>query len=411
MTQPGTLSLRNSRLALLVTTLLILLTPLTLAHLESPWRRQPIGMNITVPKPGLVVDSLASTPDGVKMILKNTSHDPLPLTKLAISLEAPISLSCTITTQSIQKPINSCNYISAQDTSFKPITIQPGGTYEINIAFTGNLELAEPTWTGNATLTVNAGNYTFTKKLALTASLQWKTHQPSQRAVTVALAVTGNNTLRVTLNTRLYIPHATISSIISSKVENFAGITSLREGALDIRGTAIPPAKLNLTFSLEPAEDTTTYTSQPLLSLGAENITLGSIALPAGKAVNLKPAFGFFPYILEIEVLEGGDGFILVSVGPTIYNVTLSKGHGTLIMSQAFWPLLAVYEAKPITIMLREANSVQAYSAQPDSGVTVVTGLATLLLLITLIAVLLIYNYKILKYKKTCQPITDIELE
>lgn len=395
------------RLAYLLALLIIAFSPLSLAALRMGAEPLPAAVNITVPKPGLTLEKVSVTGDSVVFTVRNTAAEPIPVESASVQVEAPFNLSCTTEAPPLIQQARGCAYDSARDPTFKPQVIRPGEVLVAKVQLSGLVELLQPSWKSEALVTLKLGSYTLRKRLSFTATLSGEASQPEPRTVRVVLKVEGNATLRVLLKAVLRA-NASLQNLRGVSLCNFTGGLELEGGALKLAGEATPPARLELNLSVSaPAGAESGYVAPLLLQLQGGGLKLASLVFEA-KAVLLKP--GLLPYTYEVSVPEAGSGYLLVAVGPHIYNVTLREGRGFLVLSEAFWPLLHSCEVRPLEVVVERGAA--SYPAVPAGGeATLLTGGATLALIAALASASGVYALLLYRLRKKCKPYVEVEME
>ncbi|MEM2245688.1 MAG: hypothetical protein QXU91_04440 [Thermofilum sp.] len=398
------------KLAWLIALLAAAFSSLALAALNLDAGAPPSAVNVTVPKPGLTLEKTLVTGKGVELVVRNTAAEPISVNSVSLWVEAPFNLSCTAEAPPLVGQVKSCTYDSARDPAFKPQVIQPGGTVVVRIQLAGLVELLQRSWSGEALVTLRLGDYTLRKRLLFTASLHGEARQAEPLGAHIALRVEGNSTLRVLLRAVLRA-NASLQGLRGVDFRNFSGSFSVEGGVLKLTGEASPPAqlKLNLTVSA-PAGALSGHATPLLLQLRSDELKLGTLLLEP-KVVFLKPALSVLPYVYEAEVPGVSSGYLLVAVGPRLYNVTLEDGRGFLALSEAFWPLLQSCEVEPLEVLASEGGAVLAYPAvRAGEGVSLLTGGATIALIAALALVSGVYALLLHRLKARCKPFMEVEV-
>jgi hypothetical protein len=204
---------------------------------------------------------------------------------------------------------------------------------------------------------------------------------------------------------------ANILGILEARAFNCITNLSLGRDALEIDGSAMPPATLNITLSLAPPNSVAGgYLASATLQMGNVKISNATIPLSSAKTVNIKQAT--IPYVFNLEVPDTETGYVLVAVGQHIYNVTLSEGKGSFAASEAFWPVLTGVEVKPLKVATTENGVVNTSPAVSSTGgIHIITGGMTLVLLSFLILLILYHFFSLRKIKEKCKPFTEIVIE
>ena len=197
--------------------------------------------------------------------------------------------------------------------------------------------------------------------------------------VAARITIEGNESLKLKLDEHdpllLCIDGA---SIQSASLEGGKGFTASTQGSCAaVAGQGALPLALNLTLRVAVGRQSTVIAVVPV-SLRAGNTTLASKELraEAGKTVTLQRLYGFLPYAYVVTTPEPLNATVTLRIGGETREVQLVNGEATLLLPEAFWPILTPLrlEAEKVAV----SNPPAVFYAVQDQEEVVTPGLATL---------------------------------
>ncbi len=400
-----------AHLALLILTVTIGYLPSAISISRQSERAVPLNLNLTLNPSSLTVEKVSVQDGRLEVSFRNTSREPLKIGVLALKVTSPFNTSCVVSAPPLLSlTVLTCNYNSSLDKAFKPYLLRPSENLTTIIFITPSITLSQPNWSGTAQVELNVGNFTFIKKLNYMVKISGKL-EAHQDVLRLKINLEGNSSVKVSFHSMLQARAANILGILEARAFNCITNLSLGRDALEIDGSAMPPATLNITLSLAPPNSVAGgYLASATLQMGNVKISNATIPLSSAKTVNIKQAT--IPYVFNLEVPDTETGYVLVAVGQHIYNVTLSEGKGSFAASEAFWPVLTGVEVKPLKVATTENGVVNTSPAVSSTGgIHIITGGMTLVLLSFLILLILYHFFSLRKIKEKCKPFTEIVIE
>ncbi|MCC5997544.1 MAG: hypothetical protein LM573_00535 [Thermofilum sp.] len=196
------------------------------------------------------------------------------------------------------------------------------------------------------------------------------------------ITIDGNSSLKLrftrdkplTLCTRgVEILNATISSGGNYSVEPIGNCLSITgQGRLPVT------LKINMKVRVE-RQDLAIATIRTQLKAGNTTIVGGEASVETGKVVTMQRPY-LVPYIYTFTTLEPVNATLTLKIGGDLSRVKLVNGKATIFLKEAFWPILT-----PLSIEAKEIfidNEQTTYYAIQDQPETVISGLATLTILV-----------------------------
>jgi len=169
------------------------------------------------------------------------------------------------------------------------------------------------------------------------------------------------------------------AAIESVAVEGVGFAASTQGSCAAVTGQGQLPVALNLTLRVAVGRQDTVV-ARVLLSLRAANTTLASkeLSVEAGKAVALQRLYGL-PYAYLLATPEPLNATVILRVGGEAREVELVNGRATLLLPEAFWPILTPLRVEADKVVA--GNPPEVFYAVQDQEEAIVPGLATLTLL------------------------------
>jgi hypothetical protein len=260
--------------------------------------------------------------------------------------------------------------------------------------------------------------YTTTRRLQLTNTIHLWTNaslkavakgQGTQINIYTNVTLTGNNSLVLRATTEnplvLCITGADILVATNPASKDFS--LTQDGNCLKITGACRLPQTITVQAQLKvQKQDSPIATISMQLKVGNRTITVKQTTTEAGKILSIRKPY-IIPYILTLTTPEPINGTLTLKIGETTRQTRLTMGKATLVLPEAFWPILTPIPIQATEITL-DGSQTTFYAVQ-DQPETIIPGIATLALvaIIALATGFILYRERKRNKKKNPPPITE----
>lgn len=380
------------------------------------------AFNITVYPQWLKLRQTQANMSSFSFTFESTATEPMSLQNVTVLLSSPqgvkvenISLILGINGTRLVLPavFSEKNHTIILMASGINLTVPVKKQIEIKIAYIPEVDASSLTSkTANMTCTLLLDGYKLTNTIHLwtNASLKMVAKgQGTQINMYTNVTLTGNNSLILRATTEnplaLCITGADILVATNPASKDFS---MTQDGnCLKITGAGRLPQTITVQAQLKvQKQDSPIATISMQLKVGNRTITVKQTTIEAGKILSIRKPY-IIPYILTLTTPEPINGTLTLKIGETTRQTRLTMGKATLILPEAFWPILTPIPIQATEITL-DGTQTTFYAVQ-DQPETIIPGIATLALvaIIALATGFILYRERKRNKKKNPPPITE----